>query len=65
MNDRRAHQHAAYGRDPYDPYDDPYAGDQLAGARYDQGGPRGGHRSGAAATAAGRGCSARSSSCCC
>ncbi|WP_396446082.1 LCP family protein [Actinomadura sp.] len=46
MNEGRAHQHAAYGRDPYgdgyDPYDDPYAGDQLAGARYDRGGPRGG-----------------------
>ncbi|MFA1545428.1 LCP family protein [Actinomadura chokoriensis] len=42
MNDGRAHQHAAYGRDPYDPYADPYAGDQLAGRRLDQGGPRGG-----------------------
>ncbi|SNS79237.1 transcriptional attenuator, LytR family [Actinomadura meyerae] len=43
MNDGRSHQQAAYGRDPYgdryDPYDDPYAGDQLAGARADRGGP--------------------------
>jgi LCP family protein required for cell wall assembly len=40
---RAEHQHAAYGRDTYgDPYDDPYAGDQLAGGRYDEGGPRGG-----------------------
>lgn len=43
MNDGRAHQHASYGRDPYgDSYDDPYAGDQLAGARFGEGGPRGG-----------------------
>ncbi|GAA0558506.1 LCP family protein [Actinomadura livida] len=41
------HQPAAYGRerrgDPYDPYDDPYAGDQLrGGGRYDQGDAYGG-----------------------
>ncbi|TDD32063.1 LytR family transcriptional regulator [Actinomadura sp. KC06] len=37
---RSEHHHAAYGRETYgDPYDDPYAGDQLAGRRYDQGGP--------------------------
>ncbi|NYE15476.1 LCP family protein [Actinomadura citrea] len=41
---RAEHHHAAYGRDTYgDPYDDPYAGDQLAGGRVDEGGgPRGG-----------------------
>ncbi|MFS2293421.1 MAG: hypothetical protein FWJ90_12065, partial [Actinomadura sp.] len=41
------HQPAAYGRerhgDPYDPYDDPYAGDQLRGAgRHEHGDPYGG-----------------------
>ncbi|XRQ13615.1 LCP family protein [Actinomadura welshii] len=44
---RAEHHQAAYGRetygDPYDPYDDPYAGDQLrGGGRYDQGDPYGG-----------------------
>ncbi|WP_433462619.1 LCP family protein [Spirillospora sp. CA-128828] len=39
---RAEHQHAAYGRDTHgDPYDDPYAGDQLAGGRFDEGGPGG------------------------
>ncbi|MEO3825055.1 LCP family protein [Actinomadura sp. B10D3] len=40
---RAEHHQAAYGRDthgdPYDPYDDPYAGDQLAGGGMDRGGP--------------------------
>lgn len=52
MNDGRRQRHTAHGRDPhedrYDPYDDPHAGDQLAGGRFDQGGygdgPRGGAR---------------------
>ncbi|MEV3921841.1 LCP family protein [Actinomadura coerulea] len=40
---RAEHHQAAYGRDTYgDPYDDPYAGDQLAGGRAGQGGPPGG-----------------------
>ncbi|TDD82100.1 LytR family transcriptional regulator [Actinomadura darangshiensis] len=39
---RAEHQHAAYGREAHgDPYGDPYAGDQLAGGRYDDDGPRG------------------------
>ncbi|WP_344907301.1 LCP family protein [Actinomadura meridiana] len=40
---RAEHQHAAYGREAYgDPYDDPYAGDQLAGRGNAGGGQYGG-----------------------
>ncbi|WP_021597685.1 hypothetical protein [Actinomadura welshii] len=64
---RAEHHQAAYGRDthgdPYDPYDDPYAGDQLARAGWTGAAPATGPPTGGAAGGAGRGCSPSSWSC--